>query len=641
MSIVATEDMNYLAQQQSGKINMILAGMTALMNDIEGKASAMESQNWFQRMAKTIAGKNKLTLAEIRQNHEKMNVYLSEAIAELYNRNCIDHNVMMSLGVQINELYADHTQLKQMLGAFVGKLNEKIDSVDNFHMLVTEIDHGVYSQVPPIVAVCQVMSQFDNRILEDNRKLDIISRSLYAQNILNGNQIKLTEYLASILVLPMEDVGQIHLELGTIRDNFMASVILGVMESYYFLPDLARKMKDKRVLIEEIIQAGRLDASVSLSMDEIYDAFLDSKINVKNGLVSVRRESPINEDVTTSDIRDYAEITELGCASYFNEEDYSQAVKYFSIAAEGGYAEAQYWLGHCYYYGDGVAENETEGFKWFMKAAQQDYPDAQLCVGHCYYRGDGVAENKTEGFKWYMKAAQQDYPVAQYFVGNCYYYGDGVAENKTEGFKWYMKAAQQDYPNAQYFVGNCYYFGDGVAENKTEGFKWFMKAAQQDFALAQCSVGCSYMNGEGIAPNTQEAFKWFMKAAEQGGPEAQYFVGDCYYYGDGVAENKKEAFKWFMKAAEQGDPDAQYMVGLLYSKGGAVMLDRTEAFKWFMKAAEQGNANAQLEVGKCYHGGSGTSQNYQKAEEWLRRSASQGNEEARQKMGQWYHQYVF
>lgn len=492
MSIVATEDMNYLAQQQSGKINMILAGMTALMNDIEGKASAMESQNWFQRMAKTIAGKNKLTLAEIRQNHEKMNVYLSEAIAELYNRNCIDHNVMMSLGVQINELYADHTQLKQMLGAFVGKLNEKIDSVDNFHMLVTEIDHGVYSQVPPIVAVCQVMSQFDNRILEDNRKLDIISRSLYAQNILNGNQIKLTEYLASILVLPMEDVGQIHLELGTIRDNFMASVILGVMESYYFLPDLARKMKDKRVLIEEIIQAGRLDASVSLSMDEIYDAFLDSKINVKNGLVSVRRESPINEDVTTSDIRDYAEITELGCASYFNEEDYSQAVKYFSIAAEGGYAEAQYWLGQCYYCGDGVAENKTEGFKWFMKAAQQDYPDAQLYVGHCYYRGDGVAENKKEAFKWYMKAAEQGDPDAQYTVGFLYSRGGAVMLDKTEAFKWFMKAAEQGNANAQLEVGKCYHGGSGTSQNYQKAEEWLRRSASQGNEEARQKMGQWY-----------------------------------------------------------------------------------------------------------------------------------------------------
>ena len=314
MSIVATEDMNYLAQQTPGKINMILAGMTALMNDIENKASAMESQNWFQRMAKTVTGKNKLTLAEIQQHHEKLNSYMSEAIAELYNRNCIDHKVMVSLGVQINELYADHIQLKQMLGAFVSKLNEKIDSVDNFHMLITEIDHGVYSSADPIVAICKVMSQFDNRILEDDRKLDIISRSLHAQGILNGDQIRLTSYLANILEMPMDDMGQVHLELGTIRGNFLASVMLGVMENYYFLPSLARKMKRKSSLIEEIIQAEELDTSVSLSMDEIYEAFLDSKIDAKNGLIPIGEISHLHEELRMPNGEDNIATALLGPA---------------------------------------------------------------------------------------------------------------------------------------------------------------------------------------------------------------------------------------------------------------------------------------------------------------------------------------
>lgn len=280
MNTVPTEDIDYLVQQSSGRLNMILAGMTALMSDIENKVAVMESQNWFQRMVKSVTGKNKLTAAEIHQNLDKLNAYMTEAIAGLYNMNRIGHNVMMSLGVQINELYADHKQLKQMLGAFVSKLNEKIDSVDNFHMLITEIDHGVYSQMPPIVAVCKVMSQFDNRILEDDRKLDIIRRSLSSQRILNDDQIRLTEHLAGILEMSIEDMGQVHLELATIRENFMASVILDTMEGYFFLPDLPRKMKDKKVLIEGIIQRENLNPSVLLSIDEIYGAFLHSKIDV-------------------------------------------------------------------------------------------------------------------------------------------------------------------------------------------------------------------------------------------------------------------------------------------------------------------------------------------------------------------------
>ena len=114
MASIPIEDINYLVAQSNGKINMILSGMIALMNDTDNKVETMESQGWFKRMIKTVCGKNKLTKDEIRKKNDKLNAYMSQAIAELYNRNCIDEKVMMSLGTQLNELCADHIQLKQI-----------------------------------------------------------------------------------------------------------------------------------------------------------------------------------------------------------------------------------------------------------------------------------------------------------------------------------------------------------------------------------------------------------------------------------------------------------------------------------------------------------------------------------------------
>ena len=81
MDIVTIDDINYLAQQSSGKMNIILSGMTSLMNDTDKKVEMLESQDWFKRMVKTITGKNKLTQLEIQQNHDKLNAYMSQAIA--------------------------------------------------------------------------------------------------------------------------------------------------------------------------------------------------------------------------------------------------------------------------------------------------------------------------------------------------------------------------------------------------------------------------------------------------------------------------------------------------------------------------------------------------------------------------------
>ena len=43
-----------------------------------------------------------------------------------------------------------------------------------------------------------------------------------------------------------------------------------------------------------------------------------------------------------------------------------------------------------YALGEGVPENDTEAVKWFRKAAEQGYADAQYYLGDVYYFGEGV-----------------------------------------------------------------------------------------------------------------------------------------------------------------------------------------------------------------------------------------------------------
>ena len=45
--------------------------------------------------------------------------------------------------------------------------------------------------------------------------------------------------------------------------------------------------------------------------------------------------------------------------------------------AEAGDAKAQYYLGRCYYKGDGVAQDYKEAVKWFTKSAEQGNDSAK------------------------------------------------------------------------------------------------------------------------------------------------------------------------------------------------------------------------------------------------------------------------
>lgn len=283
MDMLPMEDLEYLIKQPNGNINIILAEMTALMKDTDYRVNGLESQGWAKRMFYTVTGKNRLTKEEIQKNHDKLNAYMSEAIAELYNQQCISYDVIMSLGRQLNEIYLDHEQLKEIMGAFVSKLNEKIDSVDGFHMLCEEIKQNVYNQYTPFVDACRVLAQLDDRTLSDQRKLDIIRRSLEERGIINQLEIGLEDFLMDILNIDVNNAGKIYLELGTIHGNKLAEIIMKLIEQYQFLPQRDNTYEEKRKILENFISYKNLDTEIILTLGEIYDDFLQSKIDIKNG----------------------------------------------------------------------------------------------------------------------------------------------------------------------------------------------------------------------------------------------------------------------------------------------------------------------------------------------------------------------
>ena len=689
MNIITTEDVNYLAQQSSGRINMILSGMTALMNDTDNKIVTMESQGWFQRMVKTITGKNKLSQLEIQQNHDKLNAYMSEAIAELYNRNCIDHEVMMSLGIQLNELYADHLQLKQMLGAFVSKLNEKIDSVDNFHMLTTEIGQCMYSVYSPLVAICKVISQFDNRILEDTRKLDIIRRSLVSQNIINNEEILLTDYLMTIVDVPLEEIGQIYLELGTIRGNFMSNIILGMMEKYHFLPDMARKIKNKKKLIDEVISQENLEGSITLSISEIYDDFVNSKIDIKNGLIpiaEVQIDSKLEEaeklylECKLNDafelfktlaekgsaramyfmgeyyVQPYGDVVkddeegrkwrqkgyELGDVlsslnvAYSLPKDSAEREKIFNRMfepilrlAEGGDVFAQNELADLYFWGYGVEVDEEKYIYWLKKSAEYGFWRSMDKLGDSYkYKND-----YSESVKWYRQAAELGYASAQNNIADMLWYGNGVSENENEANIWYEKAAKQGYAAAQYNLGISYFIGQSLPQDYQKAIYWIKQSAEKEYSDAENKLALCYDNGTGVDVDKYEAFNWYKRAAEHGLAVGQNNLAICYQLGDGTEKNIEKAKEWYRKAANNDNDAAVTQLGIFAQDEG----DYIEAVKCYRKAAENGYADAQNRLGVRYDNGQGVVENKTEAFKWYMKAAEQGHMKAQANVGKCYH----
>ena len=77
----------------------------------------------------------------------------------------------------------------------------------------------------------------------------------------------------------------------------------------------------------------------------------------------------ITEPASTSD-PSAADLNDQGVSAY-TARSYSRAAELFQKAADMGYAPAQYNLGYCYRYGDGVPRDLDKSAEWYRKAAEQ------------------------------------------------------------------------------------------------------------------------------------------------------------------------------------------------------------------------------------------------------------------------------
>ena len=250
-------------------------------------------------------------------------------------------------------------------------------------------------------------------------------------------------------------------------------------------------------------------------------------------------------------------------------------ILFLQARAEAGNPEAQSELGYCYANALGVSRNYSEAVKWYTLAAKQGNVDAITNLGICYANGMGCAKNPAMAAQLYLLAATAGRSSAAYYMYLCYAKGFGVDKDLSKAAFWLYRAMQGMY-----------------GSKLTDAIKWLHSAAEQGVAGAQCYLGLCYMHGfPGVeSGNSAEAEKWLLRAAEQGYGEAQCRLGMRFLNRD----NDKAIF-WIHKAAyENGHPEAQYRLGLLYlypeEYSGIAKKDPSKAVAWLRKAAEQGHA---------------------------------------------------
>jgi len=86
-------------------------------------------------------------------------------------------------------------------------------------------------------------------------------------------------------------------------------------------------------------------------------------------------------------------------------QDYSEAARWYKLAAEQGHREAEFNLGLMYAAGDGVTRDDREAARWYRLAAEQGLAEAQFNLAAFYALGTGVPRDYVVAYQWLCLAA--------------------------------------------------------------------------------------------------------------------------------------------------------------------------------------------------------------------------------------------
>lgn len=150
-----------------------------------------------------------------------------------------------------------------------------------------------------------------------------------------------------------------------------------------------------------------------------------------------------------------------------------------------GDARASFLLGTRYASGRAGVRDDSEAVRWFTQAAQAGLAEAEYNLGIMYASGRGVARNMARAAHWYERAAKQGVVEAQYNLGTLYGVGLGVEKNERVAADWLQRAADKGLTEAEFNLGVLFEHGRGVRLDGNAAMDWYRRAARKDYQPAK------------------------------------------------------------------------------------------------------------------------------------------------------------
>jgi molecular chaperone DnaK (HSP70) len=113
--------------------------------------------------------------------------------------------------------------------------------------------------------------------------------------------------------------------------------------------------------------------------------------------------------------------------------------------AEAGDKESQYYLGKSLEVGHGTPVSLEEALDWYRIAAQNGYAKAKYRLAKLLFQGMGTIFHRTEALQYLQESAEEGYIQSQYLLGRYLYEN---TDDVSSAEHWLRKSAEQNHPEA-------------------------------------------------------------------------------------------------------------------------------------------------------------------------------------------------
>ncbi len=265
--------------------------------------------------------------------------------------------------------------------------------------------------------------------------------------------------------------------------------------------------------------------------------------------------------------------------------------------ADAGDARYAALLGVKFFNGDRVKQNYEEAARWYTKAAQAGIAQAQFDLADCYLHGLGVPRSEREAIRWVRSAADLGFANAQANLGVWYMQGAHVKCDPEEGERLLRAAAAQKACNWEFAYDSlaaALVLHDDVA-SKEEALAYMTEAAEAGYVYSMerlCKVYELGWYDMGSYRNADLALVWARCGSEAGSALCRAVLADRYRRGVGVEKDEDESARLAQMSADSGCFLGYRVLAQLHEGRGE--LER--ALGLYRKASELGDEPSQRDA---------------------------------------------